>query len=471
MKSFISYLPEQVLLLPPSLEDWLPEEHLARFLHEVTAGLDLSELLRSYEEDGRGQSAYHPLMMVRLLLYGYCLGLASSRGIERATHENVAFRYLACNQHPDHSTISGFRQRHQEALGNLFLKVLALCREAGLVKLGHVALDGTQIKANASSHKTLSYEKLQEREKGLAAVVEALLAAAEQVDAGEEAQAGSAEAGELPPGLRKKQQRLEKIRAAKARLEEGAREKAEAAPPGAAENNPQGKESAVAESGGGASAGGTEEPPAPNEKTNLTDPDSRLLRDGASKGWVQGYNAQAAVDQQAQIIVAAEVTQDHTDRTHLCPLVQQVQQNLGASPEKVSADTGYWSPTAVSSPVVAEIDLYIRPDAPPRAVREAEQRSATGVPLRKKKPRSGYAAEGLSRADALRLKLQTPEGKAIYAKRREIVEPVFGQVKQRRGFRQFLLRGLQAVQQEWKLICLTHNLLKLYRYHWLTVEN
>ena len=504
-KSFRQYDPEQVLMLPPSIEDWLPDGHLARFVSDVVEELDLSEIQSSYDaKDGRGQAAYHPLMMVKVLLYGYCLGIVSSRKLERATHENVAFRYLSANQHPDHDTIAEFRRRHLSALSGLFLQGLRLCKQAGLVKLGHVALDGTKIQANASLYKNRTYEKLSEQERQLVQQVEQMLAEAEQVDGAEDEKYGPGKRGdELPPKLAEKQNRLATIREAKAELERQAKEAAEREK-AAAEQRLREREQREAEAGRTLPGRRPQVPevpaePDPKAKINLTDPDSRIMGQ-RGKGFVQAFNAQAAVDREKQIIVAADVTQDGHDRVQLVPMLEQVKQNNGAKPEQVSADTGYYSPTQVASPSVADIDLYIPPDEPPKKKEEAatevgesqelasaegpdeppnkKEEAATGVgesqeppsvevprPNRKK-PRSGYGPDGMPRIEHLRQKLRTPEGKAIYAKRRETVEPVFGQIKERRGFRRFLLRGVDKVRAEWRIICLTHNLLKLYRATW-----
>ncbi len=344
MKSFREYLPEQKLLLPPSLEDWLPEGHLARFIDEVVGELDLSCIYQSYEEDGRGQSAYHPLLMLKLLFYAYCLGTPSSRKIERATYENVAFRYLAVNQHPDHDTLADFRRRHLGALCALFVVVLKLCQKAGLVKLGHVALDGTKIKANASRQRNRSYEGLSEQEKELVEQVETMLAEAERVDQAEDERYGRGRGDdELPPELGQRQMRLMKIRAAKAELEREAQQKAEQKKAEAERRiaqreqetgrprrgrRPHAPDPAVAK-------------PEPQAVTNLTDSSSRLMREAAGRGLIQGFNAQAAVDGAGQIIVAADVTQQQHDRAQLAPMVEQIEQNLEAKPEKLSADTGY----------------------------------------------------------------------------------------------------------------------------------
>ena len=322
----------QSLLLPPSLHDWLPERHLARFVGEVVETLNLSAFYRSYEEkDGRGQAAYHPVMMVRLLLYGYCVGVFSSRLIERRTYEDVAFRYLSADHHPDHSTISEFRQRHLSALADLFQQALQLCQKAGLVKLGHVAIDGTKIQANASKHKAMSYGRMGEAEQKLRAEVDQLLKRAEEADAAEDAQFGVGQAGdELPAELRRRESRLKKIAEAKAALEAEAKQKAAerkaAAEAKIAERRE--RETQTGKKRGGRDPQVPDPEQAVPEKTaqrNFTDPESRIMPDGAHKGsFVQAYNAQAAVDGAAQIIVAVEVTQDTNDKQQLAPMLSQV---------------------------------------------------------------------------------------------------------------------------------------------------
>lgn len=463
-KRFREHQPEQMLMMPPSLEDWLPEGHLARFISDVVAELDLSAIYQSYDEkDGRGQAAYHPVMMVKLLFYGYCVGVMSSRKIEAATYDHVAFRYLAANEHPDHDSIAEFRRRHLPAMMALFLEVLQLCRKAGLVKLGHVALDGTKIKANASQDRNRTYGRLTQQEQELAQQVEQMLAEAERADQAEDQRFGRGRRGdELPPELAERHRRLQKIRAAKAELERQAREEAERKKAEAEERLREREQKA--QQAGHRLRGRLPRIPDPEQakpetedQVNLSDPDSRVLRERQGS-FVQGFNAQAAVDGQAQIIVAADVTQARNDRAQLVPMLQQVEQNSGVKPVQVSADTDYYSPKQIASPKLAGIDLYVKPEDPPAW-------NPPPSPQRKRKrPRSGYGPDGVPRIDHLRAKLATPEGQAIYAQRRQIVEPVFGQIKQWRGFRQFLLRGLAKTQAEWRLICLTHNLLKLHRF-------
>lgn len=322
---------DQGLLLPPSLHDWLPEGHLARFVADVIEELDLGAVYRSYERDGRGMAAYQPSMMVRLLLYGYCQGVVSSRKIERATHEDVAFRYLSADTHPDHDTIAAFRKRHLGALAGLFAQALQLCEKAGLVKLGHVAIDGTKLKANASKHKAMSYERMRETEQRLQKEVEELLRRAEETDAAEDAQYGKGKRGdELPAELARRESRLKKIREAKAALEREAKEKAERQR-AEAEAKIAGRRQQEVRTGKKAGGHDPKMPdpeqaqPEPKAQRNFTDPDSRIMVDGANKGsFIQAYNAQAAVDSQAQVIVAAEITQAANDSRQLVPMIEQV---------------------------------------------------------------------------------------------------------------------------------------------------
>lgn len=450
---------DQGLLLPPSLHDWLPEGHRARFVADVIEELDLGAVDRSYEGDGRGLAAYQPSMMVRLLLYGYGQGVVGSRKIEKATHEDVAFRYLSADTHPDHDTIADFRKRHWEALAGLFAQALQLCEKAGLVKLGHVAIDGTKIKASASKHKAMSYERMNETELRLRQEVEELLRRAEETDAAEDAQYGKGRRGdELPAELARRESRRAKIRAAKAALEQEAKEKAERQRAEAEAKIAERREQEVQT---GKKAGGRDpkapDPeqaqPEPKAQRNFPDPDSRILMDGANKGsFVQAYNAQAAVDSQAQVIVAAEITQAANDSKQLAPMIEQVAANMGRKPEAVSADAGYWSEDNVTDEGVVGIDLHI-----------ATGRQKHGEPI---ETAAGPPPAEASVQEAMRHQLRTEAGQAIYKMRKAIVEPVFGQTKERRGFRRFSFRGMDQVRAAWKLICLTHNLLKLFRSGW-----
>jgi transposase len=419
--------------------------------------MDLSEIYTSYQEkDGRGQAAYAPEMMVRLLLYGYARGVYSSRKIQTRTFEDVAFRYLSGDQHPDHATIAEFRKRHLEALSGLFTQALLLCSEAGLVKLGHVSIDGTKIKANASKHKAMSYKHMNETEARLKQEIDALLAAAEKADAEEDAQYGKDRHGdELPAELQRRESRLQKIGEAKAALEQEAKEKAEQQ---RAEAEQKVAERAEEERRTGKKKRGREprvpdpEQAKPDDtaQRNFVDPESRIMPDGANKGsFVQGYNAQIAVDSASQVIVAAEVTQETNDKKQLLPMIALIAANLKQKPEKVSADTGYFSEANVTDEQVKDVDLYV-----------ATGRDKHGDVV---ETSSDPPPPGASPKEAMREKLRTEAGRTVYKMRKAIVEPVFGQIKEQRGFRRFSLRGKENVSREWKLVCAVSNLLKLFR--------
>jgi len=447
----------QSLMFPPSLHDWLPEGHLARFLVDVVSALDLSAIYTSYQEkDGRGQSAYAPEMMVRLLLYGYANGVYSSRKIETRTFEDVAFRYLSGDQHPDHATIAEFRKRHLDALSGLFTQALRLCSEAGLVRLGHVSIDGTKIKANASKHKAMSYKRMNETEARLKQEIDAQLATAEKTDAEEDAQYGKDRHGnELPVELQRRESRLKKIGEAKAALE---REAGEKAAQQRAEREQKLSEREEEERRTGKKKRGRKpevtdpDKVRPDDKAqrNFTDPESRIMPDGGNKGsFVQGYNAQIAVDSQSQVIVAAEVTQETNDKQQLLPMIAQIAANLEQKPEKVSADTGYFSEANVTDESVKDVDLYV---ATGRDKHSGAVETIGDPPPPDASPK-----------EAMREKLRTAAGRAVYKMRKAIVEPVFGQIKEQRGFRRFSLRGKQNVRREWRLVCAVSNLLKLFR--------
>ena len=456
-QNFIPDTVNQTLLFPPSLHDWLPEGHLARFLLDVVSALDLSAIYKSYQDkDGRGQAAYAPEMMVRLLLYGYAKGVYSSRKIQTRTFEDVAFRFLSGDQHPDHATIAEFRKRPLEALSGLFTQALLLCSEAGLVKLGHVSIDGTKIKANAGKHKAQSYARMGETEQRLKQEIEALLRQAEEPDAAEDAQYGKDRHGdELPAELQRRESRLQKIGEAKAALEQEAKEKAEQQ---RAEAEQKVAERAEEERRTGKKKRGREprvpdpEQAKPDDtaQRNFVDPESRIMPDGANKGsFVQGYNAQIAVDSASQVIVAAEVTQETNDKKQLLPMIALIAANLKQKPEKVSADTGYFSEANVTDEQVKDVDLYV-----------ATGRDKHGDVV---ETSSDPPPPGASPKEAMREKLRTEAGRTVYKMRKAIVEPVFGQIKEQRGFRRFSLRGKENVSREWKLVCAVSNLLKLFR--------
>ena len=499
-KSFRAWNPEQTLLLPPSPVDWLPENHLVFFLLDLAAELDLEEIYAVYrQKDPRGEKAYDPRMMVVLLLYAYCVGMPSSRKIEKACWEDAAFRVLTGNQQPDHSRISDFRRRHLGALAGLFVQVLRLCQKAGLVSLGHVALDGTKVKANASKHKAMSHARMLKSEKQLEAEMRALLRKAELIDAQEDGQYGKGKRGdELPKELQRRSSRLEWIRKAKAELE------AEAAAAKAAQRQQEAaaadKEATEAEASGDdqaskrgsrrgrgarkraddanklaiekAEAAGHEPPaitaagvsdplampsrqlptdasgnPKPQAQRNFSDPDSHILK--GADGWIQGYNAQAAVDGDHQVIVAIGVSNQPSDAVHLLPMLERIQANTGQLPAVLTADAGYCSATNLEACEQRGIDAYV-----------STSRQQHG---QRPRPSRGRPPKDLDARGRMDRKLRSKAGQGIYALRKTVVEPVFGQIKGSRGLNQFRLRGLEKVNGEWGLMATTHNLLKLFR--------
>ncbi len=427
-KTFRPYDPEQIFLMPASLQDWLPSGHLVYFISDVVNHLDLSPIMRRYEEE-KGYPPYHPAMMVKVLLYAYCIGVPSSRKIERRLEEDIGFRVLAANNTPDFRTISDFRKDHLQALAALFLQVLKLCQKAGLVKLGHISIDGTKIKANASKHKAMSYKRMKEEEVRLVTEIQDLLKKAEAVDEEEDQKYGRDKRGdELPRELGFRESRMKKIREARAALEAEARAEAK---------QTQGR--------GGKATGVPED----KAQRNFTDPDSHIMPAPGGKHFEQAYNAQAAVDSARQVIVAAEVTDQPSDKGQAVPMMEQVKTNTGGLPREMSADAGYFSSDAVKDLTGDGIDVYMPPDR----IQHTYQMPAA--------PR-GRIPKGLSIVDRMRRKLRTKQGRKRYGLRKELSEPVFGQIKQARSFRQFLLRGKQKVQGEWRFICTGHNVLKLF---------
>jgi len=439
-----------LFLLPPDIKDWLPKDDLVYFLLDVVGQLDLAPVYRRYNGARGGQPPYDPRMMVGLLLYAYCKGLPSSRKIERATHERITFRVLTADQQPDHDTIAEFRKLHLNALAGLFAQVLQLCQKAGLVKLGHVALDGTKVKANASKHKSMSYGRMEQKAAELREEVERLLAEAERVDAEEDAQFGKGRRGdELPADLRDKKTRLAKIEQAMAELEAEAKARADALRQARRE-----KDAVRARAGKKRCGPKPKEPddkPKPEAQRNFTDPESRIMKDGATKSFEQSYNCQAAVDETAQVIVGANVTQEAADNHQLQPLLENVKHNTGGEkPAQASADNGYFSEANTGYLQDEAIDGYL-------ATGRLRPGERPALAPRGRIPQNATVKQRMAR------KLRTAKGRATYKKRKYIVEPVFGQIKEGRGFRRFLLRGLDNVSAEWDLICLTHNLLKLFR--------
>lgn len=419
-KRFREWSPEQKVMFPASALDLVPKGHMAHFVRNVVSEeLDLSEILGSYSEE-RGYPPYHPVMMITVLLYANAVGIYASRRIARACEERVDFMAITSMQQPDFRTISLFRLRHLEALKGLFRQVLKLCEKAGLVKLGHVALDGTKIRANASRHKSMSYGKMKKKEIDLKAEVERWFREAERLDREEDELYGVEKRGdELPDWVADKQKRLEKIRQAKAELEAEAKQELERGPdPNKTGHKPK--------------PTGT---PAEKAQRNLTDSESRLMK--TSQGFVQGYNAQAAVDAESQVIVAQSLTNIGSDAHQMIPLLEQIRSNLGRQAKEISADSNYCSELNLKALQERHIRGYISTD------RQDKDRQVSRWVQR------------------MRQRLRQAGWRSRYRLRKQTVEPVFGQVKQARSFRQFLLRGQCKVAGEWSLLCTAHNLLKL----------
>jgi transposase len=488
MKSYRPWSPSQSFLLPPSPEEWLPEGHLAYFILDVLEALDIGVIERVIQgKDARGERPYAPRMMLGLLIYGYCVGTCSSRRIERATYDNIAFRVIAAGSHPHFTRISDFRKRHLRALKGIFLQVLQLCQKAGLVKLGHVALDGTKMQGNASKHKAMSYERMCKTERELKQEIEALLSQAAQLDEAEDAEHGRGQQEQdIPAELVRREERLARIAAAKAILESEAKKTRAEALLDQAENrikSAQGHDVAKVKSAqmtaaaacldkakklgeevfnddddGAPPTGGNKTPEglpthripadatgAPQGKAqyNFTDPDSRIQKSNGT--FLQGYNCQVAVDSAHQVIVAQAITNHAADNHNMAPMLDELVRNCGEAPDVVTADTGYWNASVLKDTAHLKSDIYI----------------ALG---REKKSGESASDEAPAGARALmRKKLHTKQGKAIYARRKAIVEPVHGNIKESQRYRRFLLRGMECVAAEFSLLTTGHNLLKLFR--------
>lgn len=446
--NFLPYEQEQLYLMPPSLEEWVGEDSLARFVSEVIEHLEsegkLGAIYGRYRADGWGRAAYHPAMMVKVLVYGYCVGVRSSRKLAVALEESVPFRYLAANQRPDFRTISDFRKEHLEALEALFVEVLALCEEAGLVKLGRVALDGRKVAANAALDQNRTREGL-ERE------IRRILEEAERLDAEEDAAYGPEHRGdELPEGLKTKAERLRRLRQAHARLvaDEEAAKQAQAEKIRAREEEERRT--------GKKKRGRKPKPPEaavnPERRANVSDPDSRIMQ--TRKGWVQGYNAQAMADCESQVIVAQDVTQEENDRGQLGPMLERSEEQAGRRPGACSADAGYWSEENAGLED-ERTELFVA------TTKDWKQRKA----LKEQGPPRGRIPKDLGVKERMERKLRTKRGRGVYKERSSTIEPIFGQMEGR-GLNRFLLRGKEKVGAEWSLFCTTHNLLKLWRNGW-----
>ncbi|UGS34954.1 IS1182 family transposase ISPlba1 [Capillimicrobium parvum] len=463
-QNFLSCDREQELLLPPSLREWLPEEHLAWFVLDAVAEMDLAAFYAGYRDDGWGRAAHDPAMMVALFVYAYAIGVRSARAIEQRCHDDVAFRVITANRVPDHATIARFRVRHEAAIAGLFGEVLALCARSDLVKVGVVAVDGTKIAAAATHHATRTYEQ----------IAREILEEAARIDAAEDELFGEARGDELPEGLRTSGDRRKVLREAKQALEAERAAQAKKIPRDRAERLVECRrrlrqdwelerhvvsEHAAWHAAGIASDGSRRMtgarhnikpyplPAEPAGKINVTDPDSRNLK--TTRGWVQGYNAQGVVGE-GQIVLAAEISIESLDTASLQPMVETTLHELAGAgvsetPGVVLADAGYWKNDAIDAIVAQGMQVLVAPDAD-----------------RRKEPRPGRRG-GLY--DFTRRVLATDFGKQLYLRRQGIVEPVFGQIKSNRGARQFSRRGRSAVRSEWRLLTATHNLLKLHQHH------
>jgi len=442
-KTYRDWTPHQVHLFPPSPQDWLPEGDLVYFLLDTVATLDLTPIFAHYERELRGQPPFHPRMMVALLLYCYATGTRSSRKIMRRCQVDVACRVIVGEDIPDFRTISDFRKTHLARLETLFVEVLKLCALAGLVKVGTIALDGTKVKANASRHKAMSYDRMQEEEKRLKQEIAGMLAEAQATDDAEDARHGPDRHGdELPAELARRQSRLAKIQQARAMLEE--RAKAEAAAEAARR---------AAEGKAPPKTAPADMVPEPKDQINFSDPESRIMK-VANKGWDQCGNAQAVANEQ-QIILAADVTDQANDKLQVVPMVDQTRQNLEAAGVKDAigaalADSGFYSETNTAALEQRGIDPYV-------ATERLKHNEKIAAAPRGRIPKDLTAKQRMAR------KLRTKKGRERYAKRKGMIEPIFGQLKGVLGFRQFSLRGLAAMRGEWRLMATVHNLLKLWR--------
>jgi transposase len=420
-KTFRDWNVEQAWLLPPSVMDFVPPDHVAHFVRDtVREQLDVSAIMAPYEQEERGFPPYHPVMMTALLLYGYSQGIYSSRRLARSCEERLDFMAVTGMNRPDFRTISEFRKRHLLALRGLFVQVLKLCQRAGLVSLGHVSLDGTKLKANASKHKAMSYQRMGESEQQLKAQVRDWFKKAQSVDQNEDRLHGQRRGDEMPEWVANKQVRLQRIREAKLALEAQARERGD-------------------------------EAPAPKEQRNFTDPESQIMGT-RGKDFVQGYNGQAAVDAHSQVIVAQDLSGAATDIKELPAIVKQIKANTGRQAAELSADAGYCSEGNLAVLARHKIRAYV----------------ATGRQRHGEASARGRGARGGPRVRAMRTRLARAGYRGRYRLRKQTVEPVFGQIKQARGFRQFLLRGLEKVRAEWSLVCTVHNLLKLAKARGMT---
>lgn len=442
-KKFREYNQNQILLLPPSLNDWLPVNHPVHFFNEVIEEMNLSAIYASYDIL-RGKPPYEPRLMVKILLYAISKRIHSSRKIEAALYEDVGFRYLSGNQQPDHWTISEFRRRHHQALGDLFKQSITLAKAAGLVNMLHSATDGTKVKANASKHSAMSYARMQSEQERLSQEIEQELQRMEEVDQAEDQLYGNKRGYELPDSLATAQKRREAIRQAKAALEEEAREKARK------EQEKRAKEASKAGKQFKARSNPQEAKPKAKSQRNFTDPESKIMKN-ADKAFIQAYNAQITVDADSHIIVAADVSNTADDSPHLPQQIEQSIANTGILPREVLADAGYYSEDNLEYLVGRKLSGLI----PPEKIRHSQWRNLTNS--------QEVLADTTTPKERMRHRLGSKEGKQIYKLRQQSVEPVIGYIKEQLGLRQFLFRGLDKVRSSWRMACAVSNLMKIYR--------
>jgi transposase len=451
-KSYRPYNPDQQFLLAPSMREWLPECHLVYFVSDTIDEMDISAIESYYEKSLVGYPPYHPRMMAKLLVYAYCTGVFSSRKIAKKLEEDVAFRVLAAGNRPDFRTISDFRKLHLASLKVLFGEVLVLCSKAGMVRLGHVALDGTKQKANASKHKAMSYGRMKDESARLESEIEELLGNAQRIDDAEDAELGEDVRGdELPKELAFREGRLARIKQAMAELE--AEAKAAAAEAEKPTDEEKSGDSATDEKDRPKRRVQWRKKPSgvPDDKAqkNFTDGESKIMVSG-DKSFIQAYNAQAAVDSEYQVVVAAMVTNRAADAVHVQAMVEKIEENAGQLPDEMSLDAGYYSEDNVEYLEDKKIDAYM----PPRRIKRSEYRDA--------KP--GVVTAKSNIGERMKAKVLSDEGRAKYGLRKVTVEPVFGQIKSCMEFDQFSMRGQEACEAEWSLVCAAHNLLKLFRH-------
>ena len=447
-KTYRPWNPNQQYLLPPSVQDWLPENDLVYFILDTINELDISAITEKYEQDKRGFPPFHPRMMATLLLYSYCRGIFSSRKIMQACQERISFKVIVGDDIPNFRTISDFRKLHLKELQQLFVQILQLCQEAGLVKLGHIALDGTKIKANASRHKAMSYGRMLKEETRLTEEIKQLLEKAQAVDQQEDDKYGPDRRGdELPEELARRGSRLKRIDKAKEALEAKARATAQQARKQREQEDSENDDKPKR----GRKRKAVSDVPPDNKQYNFTDPESSIMK-ANNKGWDQCGNAQAVVDSKKQVIVACDVTSQSNDKQQFVPMLEQTLENVGKDKKikAASADSGYYSESNVKFAQDKKIDAYI-------ATKRTKHSDTVMKTPRGRPPKDLTVQQKMAR------KLRTRKGRETYSKRKSIVEPVFGQIKRARGFVQFSLRGIEKMRGEWAIVCLTHNLLKLYR--------